>query len=298
MRRNLFLATMFASLMTISSSRAIEPTVVLDLWPGKPPGETKSIPEESLQPVKPGQLAVKRVANVSKPQLAIFKAKENPMGTMVLIAPGGGYNILAIEHEGEEAAAWLNSIGISAAVLKYRIPRREKPSPEALENWAQLQDAQRALGTLRAKASDWGVRPDNIGVLGFSAGGNLMGTLCTNFEKRAYEPVDATDTLSCRPAFAILVYPAYLAGKDGKLKPEYPVSKQTPPMFFAHASDDNVSSENSIALYRALRASGVPAELHLYASGGHGFGLRPGRGPASEWPKRCEHWLKAHGWAK
>lgn len=269
-----------------------KPTATLDLWPGKAPGETKEYPPEAYQERKEGQIDVKRLGNVSKPQISVYQP-EKPNGACVLISPGGGYNILAIEHEGTDVAVWLNKLGVTAVVLKYRVPKREKQSPE---NLAQLQDAQRAMGIIRSKAKEWKLDPARIGVLGFSAGGNLTATLCTGYEKRQYEAVDAADKESCRPDFAILVYPAYLAKKDtADLMDRYPVTKQTPPMFFAHASDDQVSSEGSVALYRELKKNGVPAELHLYAKGGHGFGMRTDRGPVSSWPKRAEEWMKTRG---
>ncbi len=290
--RSLALLFLFAS---AASADDPKPTVTLDLWPGKAPGEVKDLPPEAYQPMKAGQLDVKRLGNVSKPQITVY-APEKPNGACVVIAPGGGYSILAIEHEGTDVATWLNKLGVTAVVLKYRVPRREKQSPD---NLAQLQDAQRAIGLVRSKAKEWKLDTANIGMLGFSAGGHLTATACTNYEKRLYEAVDDADKVSCRPDFAILVYPAYLAKKDtGDILPSFVVNKRTPPMFFAHASDDPVSSENSVALYRELKKNGVPAELHLYAKGGHGFGMRTDRGPVSEWPKRCEEWLKARGIVK
>lgn len=290
--RSLALLLLFA---TVAVADDPKPTVTLDLWPGKAPGETKDLPPEAYQPMKTGQLDVKRLGNVSKPQIAVY-APEKPNGACVVIAPGGGYSILAIEHEGTDVATWLNKLGVTAVVLKYRVPRREKQSPD---NLAQLQDAQRAIGLVRSKAKEWKLDAANIGMLGFSAGGHLTATACTNYEKRLYDSVDDTDKVSCRPDFAILVYPAYLAKKDtGDILPSFVVNKQTPPMFFAHASDDPVSSENSAALYRELKKNGVSAEMHLYAKGGHGFGMRTDRGPVSEWPKRCEEWLKTRGIVK
>jgi acetyl esterase/lipase len=267
-----------------------QPTVTLDLWPAKAPGETKDLPPEAYQPMKPNQLDVKRLGNVSKPQIAVY-APEKPNGTAVVIAPGGGYSILAIEHEGTDVAIWLNKLGVTAIVLKYRVPRREKQEPN---NLAQLQDAQRAVGLVRSKAAEWKLDPKRIGMLGFSAGGHLTATLCTNYAKRLYDAVDKADEVSCRPDFAVLVYPAYLAKKDtADIAESFKITKETPPMFFAHASDDNVSSENSVAFYRELKKNGVSAELHLYSKGGHGFGMRTDRGPVSTWPARCEEWLKA-----
>jgi acetyl esterase/lipase len=157
-------------------------------------------------------------------------------------------------------------------------------------------DAQRALSGVRGKAKEWGLDPKRIGMLGFSAGGHLTAWAATNFDKRAYTLVDELDKVSCRPDFAVLIYPAYLVkkGKD-ELAADIRVSKKTPPAFFAHAGDDPVPAENSIAMYRALKKAGVPAELHVYAAGGHGFGLRPSKQPCSSWPARCADWMKARG---
>lgn len=284
-------------LMIASMAAANEPkaSITLDLWPGKAPGEVKELPPESYQPSKPGTLDVKRLGNVSRPQIAVY-TPEKPNGACVVIAPGGGYSILAIEHEGTDVAVWLNKLGVTAVLLKYRVPRREKQQPD---NLAQLQDAQRALGVVRSRAVEWKIDPAKIGMLGFSAGGHLTATTCTNFSKRLYDPIDDADRISCRPDFAILIYPAYLAKKDtAELNETIRVTNETPPMFFAHASDDPVSSENSVALYRALKSKGVSAELHLYAKGGHGFGMKTDRGPVSSWPTRCEEWLKTRGLIK
>jgi acetyl esterase/lipase len=207
-----------------------------------------------------------------------------------VICPGGGYQILAMDLEGEEIAAWLNSIGVTGTVLKYRVPaRKDQPRYEA-----PLQDAQRAVSLVRSKATEWKVDPARIGILGFSAGGHLSATASTNFDKRHYESIDAVDQISCRPDFTVLVYPAYLS-EGTQLNPEIRVNAQTPPVFFVHAGDDRISSENSVAMYLALKHAGVPAELHAYATGGHGFGLRPSAHPASTWPARCAEWMKARG---
>jgi acetyl esterase/lipase len=140
---------------------------------------------------------------------------------------------------------------------------------------------------------DWGLDPARIGMLGFSAGGHLTAAAATNFDRRAYDTLDAVDRVSCRPDFAVLVYPAYLVEKEGdRLAPDIRVSKDTPPCFFAHAGDDRVLAENSVQMYLALKRAGVPADLHVYASGGHGFGLRPSADACSTWPQRCEAWLR------
>jgi acetyl esterase/lipase len=157
-------------------------------------------------------------------------------------------------------------------------------------------DAQRALGIVRSKAPAWGIDPKRIGILGFSAGGHLAAWLCTITDKRTYDSVDDADKVDCRPDFAVCVYPGGVVKRGtSELSPEIKVTSQTPPMFFAHASDDRVSSENSVSLYLALKQAGVPAELHIYSTGGHGFGLRPSDKPCSTWPKRCEEWLRSQG---
>jgi len=215
-----------------------------------------------------------------------------------VICPGGGYNILAWDLEGEEVAAWLNSLGVTGIVLKYRVPRRPdqaKDKPPV----GPLQDAQRAVSLVRSKAAEWGIDPKRIGILGFSAGGHLTAAAAANFDRRAYDALDDVDRVSCRPDFAVLVYPGYLVEKGtDQLAPDIRVRKECPPAFFAHAADDGVPAENSVAMYRALRKAGVPAELHVYAAGGHGFGLRPSARPCSTWPQRCADWLRAQGFLK
>jgi acetyl esterase/lipase len=270
---------------------AQQPT--LDVWPGMPPGDTGEVGPEKLLDNKPGERQVKRVANVTKPTITVYRApKDRDTHAAVLICPGGGYNILAMDLEGEEVASWLNSIGVTGIVLKYRVPRRKDMPAHRLP----LMDAQRALSLVRAHAKEWGIQPDRIGVLGFSAGGHLAAATATNFDKRTHDPIDDVDKVSARPDFMVLIYPAYLTvkGKD-HLAPEIRVTKQTPPTFFAHAGDDGVSPENSVAMYLALKRAGVPAELHIYNNGGHGFGLRPDASPATTWPARCEDWLRVRG---
>jgi acetyl esterase/lipase len=243
------------------------PSVVMDLWPGVPPGETGPIAPE----------------------------KEKDTGASVIICPGGGYYILAFDHEGEQVARWLNGIGVTGVVLKYRVPRRkgtpnDQPPPQA------LMDAQRAVSLVRSKAAEWGLDPKRVGILGFSAGGHLAAWTSTQFDKRAYEPIDATDQVDPRPDFTILVYPAYLTKpKSDELAAEIKPTAKTPPTFFAHANDDPISPENSARYYLALKRAGVPAELHIFTSGGHGFGMNPIGKPAAHWPDRCAEWMRDRG---
>jgi acetyl esterase/lipase len=270
-----------------STSLAAEEPLTLPLWPAAAPGEQGDIAEESVQAARQGD-PIARISNVSKPTLTVYPApKDKNTGTAVLVCPGGGYNILAIEHEGTDVARWLNSHGVTAIVLKYRVPRRKNRD----KHEAPLQDAQRAMSLVRSRAKEWGYDPERIGILGFSAGGHLAATTATNFDRRAYEPIDEADQASIRPNFAILVYPAYLV-ENGKLQPEIRVSPESPPTFFAHAGDDRIGPENSIAMYQALKQAGVPGELHIFSTGGHGFGMRPGALPANRWPDRAAEWLR------
>jgi acetyl esterase/lipase len=261
--------------------------LVLDLWPGKAPGEAGEGKEEKMS----GKKGSRQLTDVSKPTISVYRpAKEKNTGVAVVIAPGGGYRFLAWDHEGEDVAAWLNSLGITGVLLKYRVPRL----PEHMSN--PLADAQRALSLVRSNAKEWDLDAKRIGMLGFSAGGHLTAHAATNFDKRAYEPIDDVDKVSCRPDFAVVIYPGGVVDKaKEKLSPEIRVSKETPPTFIAQANDDRVGPENSALLYLALKRVGVPTELHIYAAGGHGFGLRPSKNPSSQWPKRCEEWLRNQG---
>ena len=234
-----------------------------------------------------------RITNVTQPTLTVFRPPaDKDTGTAVVICPGGGYNILAFNKEGTDVAEWLNSIGVTGVVLKYRVPARK-----GLERYAApLQDAQRALGLVRHRAREWGIDPDRIGVLGFSAGGHLSAALSNNYDKRTYEPVDEADQVSCRPDFAVLVYPAYLVSKQNNdLAPELKVTAHTPRTFLVQTEDDGVRVECSLFYYLALKNAKVPAEMHLYPTGGHGYGLRPSAKPVSTWPQRAEQWLQSCG---
>lgn len=293
MRR--FLAVLLLVLGAATALSAAEKPPVLDVWPGgKAPGETGAIGEEKVEPDRPGQRQVIRLTNVSRPTITVFRPdKAKDTGAAVVICPGGAYQILAWDLEGEEVAAWLNSIGVTGIVLKYRVPRRPG-TPKDAPPVGPLQDAQRAVSLVRSKAKEWGIDEKRIGILGFSAGGHLAASASTNYDRRAYDRLDAVDEVSCRPDFTILIYPAYLTAKQGEgLAPEIRVTKQTPPTFFAHATDDPVTPESSVRMYLALKRAGVPAELHVYTSGGHGFGLRPSEHPSSTWPQRCAEWMRA-----
>ena len=193
-------------------------------------------------------------------------------------------------------AAWLNSIGVTGVVLKYRVPRRKGRDKHV----APLQDAQRSVSLVRHHAKEWRLDPKRIGILGFSAGGHLSAAALTNYDNRHYKPVDEIDKVSCRPDFGVLIYPAYLVDAEtkSKLSPELQITKNTPPVFFTHAADDRVPAEGSVRFWRELRKNGVSSELHVFPSGGHGYGLRPSKFPVTDWPKLCGDWLKSMGFLK
>lgn len=292
MKRQTLASAFVIGFLLASAARAEEP-VVIELWPsGKVPGETASVGEESLAGNKGGR----RLTNVSKPTITVYRPdKDKNTGAAVVVAPGGGYSMLAWDHEGEDVVAWLNSIGVTGVLLKYRVPRRPDQPRDGLK-FGPHQDAQRALGIVRNKAKEWGIDPNRIGMLGFSAGGHLTALTSTNFSERGYEPVDDADRASCRPDFAVIVYPGgALDRTTGQLVPSIHFTKECPPCFFVHASDDRGSSENSILMYLQLKQAGVPAEMHIYATGGHGFGMRPSKNPCAQWPKRCEEWMRSQG---
>jgi acetyl esterase/lipase len=286
------------------SVAAADQPKLIEIWPGKAPDETGTIGPERWR-MSP-QLDRKQVevtestrmlTDVSRPTLTIYHATPSKnIRTAMLICPGGGYWNLYWQLEGEEVAEWLNSLGINGVILKYRVPRRpDEPKGEPARR--PLQDAQRAVSLLRSKAKDLGIDPNRIGIIGFSAGGHLAIATATSFEKRAYEPIDEVDQVSCRPDFAILAYPGYLKAKDkDELAPGLSIPSGTPPVFLAHGGDDLISPpEQSVVLYLALKRAGVPAELHIYATAAHDFGVRPSNHPCSTWTQSCAHWLRHQG---
>ncbi len=284
--------------VSLASALAGSPKVI-DLWPKGAPGEKGDIGEER-DTTKPSDglvagRSVIRLGNVTKPTIALYRpSPERDTGTAVLVCPGGGYHILAMDLEGTEVCDWLNSVGVTGVLLKYRVPKREGLEKHA----AALQDAQRALGLVRSQAKEMGIRPDRIGVLGFSAGGHLAAALSNNYQSRSYPLVDEADAVSCRPDFTVLIYPAYLTVKEeaDKIAPDLPLSTNTPPAFVAMAEDDPVRVENALFYALALKNLSVPVELHVYPSGGHGYGLRPSEHVVTTWPKRVEDWMRSRGW--
>ena len=268
-------------------------TVTLPLWPAETPGVAASHPREHDATTPKDDLVggrpVVRLTEISDPTITVYRPpRTRETGAAVVVFPGGGYHILAMDLEGTEVCEWLNSIGVTAILLKYRVP---DPTPHT----RSLQDAQRALGMIRSRAGEWNIDSHRIVVLGFSAGGHLAVSLSCGFQKRAYALRDDADRLSCRPDFAVLIYPAYLAAGDSEstLDPAFHVTGETPPTFLVQTQHDPIGVNNSIAYYRALARAGVPAEVHLYEAGGHGYGLRPSRMPVSGWPSRLAEWMQS-----
>lgn len=289
-------ASIAVGCLILFASAASAQTETLKLWPGTAPGDKGDIGPETMLESKPdAKRAVARLSNVTEPRIEVYPApKDKNSGAAIVVCPGGAYGILAIEHEGTLVIEWLNSIGVNGILLKYRVPRRV----DREKHEAPLQDTQRAMGLVRKNAARWGIDPERIGMLGFSAGGHLVLTTGTNYGKRTYEKIDDADEFSCRPDFLIPVYPAYLVekGDEGKLPPEIRVNADTPPIFFAHADNDPHSAEGSARVYIELKRAGVPAELHIYAKGGHGFGMFESEDPVSSWPQRCGEWMRSMGY--
>lgn len=299
MNKTAFLLCLFfaATSMTLLAQKAAwQPApghLTLPLWPGVAPGAPENLPPEvDTTTAKDALIAGRpliRLGNVSKPTLTFYAPRGHNTGAAVVVFPGGGYQILAIDLEGTEVCDWLNSIGVNCVLVKYRVPNTG-PYPKSP---AALQDAQRAVGMVREHAAEWHIDPDRIGVLGFSAGAHLAAALSTHFDQRLYDPVDAADRVSCRPDFAVIVYPGYLAlaDQDFAPNPEIHPNAQTPASFIVQAEDDPVHVENAVVYFMALKNAKVPAELHIYAQGGHGYGLRRTELPVTTWPQRVEDWL-------
>ncbi len=274
-----------------------EPSRTFKLWEGKPPGDfTVPGPETITQP-KPGENPpILRITNIVEPRLEIYEpAADKKNGAAVVIVPGGGFGILASGHEGADLALWFRDRGFVAGVLQHRCPTNALPKP-----WEfPAQDTQRALSLVRAKAAELGVKPDRVGLFGFSAGGQVALIAATNDEQRLYPAGDEIDKTSCRPDFLMLCYPWKILADNSltELKPEVRITAKTPPTFIAQANDDPGSlAEGSTLAFLALRKAKVSAELHIYSTGGHGFGLiANGTQAPGDWPGRAALWLKARG---
>jgi acetyl esterase/lipase len=252
------------------------------LWPGKVPGELKEKQPPSVDTANHDNIV--RFSEVTNPAIEVYLPDPSfKNNAAVVVCPGGGYQILAYDLEGTEIAAWLNQLGYTAFVLQYRIPGKKDGA---------LQDVQRALRIVRDNSQRWNIDPEKVGVMGFSAGGSLSARASTLFNKKTYPPVDKSDSLSCRPSFAMLIYPAYLdQGPGFTLTPELELSKEVPPVFIFQTADDPYGN-SSLVMAGALRNEKLPVELHVLPSGGHGYGLRKGKVAAETWPLLAEKWLK------
>jgi len=279
----------------------IWPAAVPDARPAKGPETSTKTEKKDFVAGKPWV----EVDNVSRPTMTVYLPTGKNTGAAVVVFPGGGYEILAIDLEGTEVCDWLTAKGITCVLLKYRVP-----APRSAPYWGAypqspiaLEDAQRTVGLVRFHAAEWHVDPHKIGVIGFSAGGHLVSAISVHFEKRLYLPVDAADKESCRPDFAVAIYPGHLSFGDEKLeKPELNpdirghLTRQAPPTFLLqNENDDSDNVDDSLVYYIALKNAGVPVEMHLYAQGGHAFGLRRTELPATAWPPLVEIWLRTIG---
>ena len=256
---------------------------IIHIWPGNVPGET----ETKAAPVQTPDTThgVIRLTDITDPTLRICKPA-HPNGAAVVICPGGGYQILAINLEGDEIGHWLSELGYTAFVLQYRVPDKQVGA---------LQDIQRAIRIVKSRAKEWQVNPEKVGVMGFSAGGSLSARISTLYNSDSYTKIDAADDVSARPAFSMLIYPAYLdQGDNHSLTPELKINAQTPPMFLFATADDPYSN-SALVIAGALREAKVPVELHFYAKGGHGYGLRKGNAAGETWPLLAAKWLEKYG---
>jgi acetyl esterase/lipase len=265
------------------------------IWPGAIPDP---LPDAKSESVDSGGGAF----DVSRPTMTLYAAAGRNTGVAIVVFPGGGYQALAMSGEGTEICDWLTSRGISCVLLKYRVPDSGPTMKNGHAYYPKVQtavqDAQRTLGLVRLHAAEWHVNPHKVGVIGFSAGGHLAAAVSTRFAQRTYAPVDAADALSCRPDFAILVYPGHLwtPGSTLTLRQDIVVRADTPPTFLLQAGNDHVDPvKHSLTYYAALQKAGVPVEMHLYAQGDHAFGLRPTQLPIGRWPELVEQWLHTIG---
>jgi acetyl esterase/lipase len=281
------------TLLMLAAASGLFAQKAVPLWPnGAPEAAANPKPEADTTTAKDELIAGKRLirlGNVSNPTLTVYPPSTANSGVAVLVFPGGGYHILAMDLEGTEVCDWLTKAGVTCVLVKYRVPE-SGPYPKSA---AALQDAQRAMGVARAHAAEWQIDAHKIGALGFSAGGHLAAALSTHFDKRLYERVDEADGVSCRPDFAVVVYPGYVSSAPTStgISADLPVTANTPPAFLVQAEDDPVHVENAVAYFLALKAAKVPAELHIYAGGGHGYGLRRTALPVTTWPSVVETWM-------
>jgi len=265
----------------------------IKLFPGGAPGEVLPLEENaSREGNRVARESVLRITNVSEPTITIYKASEQvASGSAMIVCPGGGYNMLAYDLEGDEVCLWLNDLGITAILLKYRVPRREGKE----KHEAPLQDLQRAISYVRANAGQLNIDSRRIGVMGFSAGAHLAVMASNSYNNRTYPARDEIDKASCRPNFCLLVYPAYLDSENFQLAPEIKVTSRTPPTMIIQTQDDKSYINSSLVYYRALLEAGGRVWMHLYNKGGHGYGLRDTGAVVNSWPDRAEDWFHEIG---
>ncbi len=291
-------ATSMVFVLALASVSYAAEKPVVPLWPQGLPQDAKPVAPDRIAELQTKRTA-ERVTYVAEPTLTIYQAdsgKSNGCG--IVICPGGGYNILAWPKEGLELAEWFNSFGVTAAVLRYRVPRRDPQRP----HWEPLQDAQRAIRIMRKNATVWGVDADRIGIMGFSAGGHLTVMAGTHFNDKTYDGVDAADQLSARPDFMCPIYAAYL-GNDysdnvAEIGSLVKITEETPPSFMAVTFDDSYRGVQAGMLLAKFKEAGVPAEAHIYSVGGHGYGIRPSDRPISSWHLRLKEWMQVSGLLK
>jgi acetyl esterase/lipase len=300
------LTFLFTALSAVAQGNAWHPSpghTEIPIWPGAVPDARPYTGPETFDTDTKDLVAGKLwsyIGNVSRPTITVFSPKENNSRAAVIVFPGGGYQILAIDLEGTEICDWLTSKGITCVLLKYRVPGEGKlPKSGAYPKSSEaLDDAQRAISLVRHRAIEWNIDPHKIGVLGFSAGGHLVAAVSTHFSNRIYKPVDPVDSESCRPDFAAALYPGHLWIDEDKfeLNPDIKPTHDTPPTFLLQAENDDVDSiNNTLVYYIALKKAGVPVELHSFAEGGHAFGLRRTKFPITAWPQLVETWLRTIG---
>ena len=294
--RVLLLSLVFALVLVVPASSQ----TTMPLWPSTPPGASNvAAGQQEHDTTKPtdNMIAGKRVARigfVSKPTLAFYPAPSGKnTGATIVVFPGGAYQIIAYDLEGTEVCDWLNGIGVNCALVKYRVPNAG-PFPKYTQD---LADAQRAVRVVRQHASQWHLDAHRVGVLGFSAGGHLVAALGAHAADPIYPAIDDADKLSARPDFTLLIYPGYLQSDDNPLtvSPEVKPTALTPPSFLIQTEDDTAKVENAWVYYEALKQAKVPAEMHLFANGGHGYGLRPTKLPVTHWPDLAATWLRTLG---
>ncbi|MFK2877798.1 alpha/beta hydrolase [Rhodanobacter hydrolyticus] len=302
-----FFGLLFACVGTHAAETVWQPSaghLQMSLWPGTPP-DMKTMPGPEKTETGAQLLAgktVTAVSNVSHPTLTVYAPQGKNTGAAVVVIPGGGFEILAIDLEGTEICDWLTARGITCVLLKYRVPSApydwhsdSRPHNYQVPTMA-LEDVQRTMGLVRLHAKAWNIDPHKVGVVGFSAGGFLVAEISTHFGKRLYKPVDEADWESARPDFAMAIYPGHLALESGKLNPNVPVTHDTPPTFVVQAEDDNVDGvQQALTYFAALKAADVPTEMHLYAHGGHAFGVRRTDMPITHWTDLADAWMRTIG---